>query len=185
MFETGLEIERKFLVRDADLTGLDDLKLTVSNVVYLDPKELVGLEVKGLPKLDITDPDNTEIRVAHRVSGDTERFTMTTKIGGPQLSRVEAKAKIDQQAFDDIRAQFGRHEIKKKRFVFNYLRKKFELDVIPDLHVLLLEVEFDEGEPTIVALPPFVEVIREVTGDPKYYTHSMAKQLSLVGRAII
>lgn len=171
------EIERKFLVREAQLREAENVRLVETTSTYLDPYELNKYEVPGFPKIDEEVLDKTEMRVSKKDKADTTVYEFIVKIGGPALSRDESIVEIDEELYDKIVTKFGQHTISKKRFKFDYLRKKWELDVFPDLRLIVMEIEL-EKEDEMVALPPFVTVVREVTGDPEYYNVNMAKRLT-------
>lgn len=172
--ETHLEIERKFLVLEADLSEAENIRLNTVETVYLD----VGAMSKIDPQLGTGFTDR-EIRVSKRTNqaGKT-KYKTTTKTGGAQLVREEAEAEITEEDFNKAVESFGRAKLNKKRFKFDYLRREFCLDILDTggKGMAILEVEL-KNENEYVALPPFVLIKKEVTGDPEYYNVNIAKPL--------
>lgn len=169
------EIERKFLVRDADFDGVE-LTLKDIHAVYLDVNEINNLDLPGVPKVASPDLDRHECRVRQVTTKGVSEYWLTSKVGERGIKRAETEAKIDVDTFNKLKEKFGIHEIIKKRFVFTYLRRQFELDVFPDSRIMILEVELDD-EKQLFAVPPFVDIIKEVTDDADYYNFNMAKSI--------
>lgn len=169
--KSATEIERKFLVREAILRDAENLRLVETSAIYLDLvkcKDAIGLAEDVGP--------TTEIRVSkHERKDEPDDFRLTRKDGGPVLSRQETIIPIDENRYEQLVVDYGKYAISKKRFKFTYIRKEFELDVFPALKSMLLEVEL-EDEAQLFTLPPFVDIIKEVTGDPSYYGANMAKR---------
>ena len=171
----GYEIERKFLVRDADLSEME-LRLYDVHQVYLDVEAINGLDLPGIPKVANPDLTRHEARIRHTKHGDEHKYWLTTKVGERSIKRAETEVEIDVDIFNKLKDAFGQSEVKKKRFTFTYLRKTFELDVFPDSRMMLLEVELD-NENQLFAVPPFVDIIREVTDDLDYYNFNLATKI--------
>jgi len=169
------EIERKFLVRDADLAEVE-LKLLDIHSVYLDVEAINDLDLEGVPKVAAPDLNRHESRIRHITHGDNHEYWLTSKVGERKMTREETEAKIDVDTFNKLKDKFGQAEIFKKRFEFTYLRKKFELDVFPEQRIMILEVELD-SENQMFAVPPFVDIIREVTDDTDYYNFNLANKI--------
>ena len=168
--KTHLEIERKFLVSEADLSEAENIKLVNVLTVYLDVEAMAEIDP------ELAEDSEREIRVSRREKQDgTVKYKTTTKTGGTSLVRQEAEAEITEEDFDKAVEKFGKARLTKKRFKFTYLRKEFALDILTD-DLAVLEVELEhENEP--VALPPFINLRGEVTGNPKYYNANIAKPL--------
>lgn len=169
------EIERKFLVRDADLQGID-LDLWDIHSVYLDVNGINDLDLPGVPKVASPDLSRHEARIRHVVKDDKHEYWLTSKVGERGIKRAETEARIDVDVFNKLKDKFGLTEITKKRFVFTYLRRKFELDVFPASRLMILEIELDD-EKQLFAVPPFVDIIKEVTDDENYYNFNLATEL--------
>jgi CYTH domain-containing protein len=170
--ESHLEIERKFLVAEADLSTAEGVTLTSVETTYLD----VGAMSKIDPNLG-EDDGQREIRVSKRTSSEGKvKYKTTSKVGGCTLVREESESEIDKDSYERAIQKFGKARMAKKRFKFKYLRKEFALDILDAPGIAVLEVELEsENEP--VVLPPFVIIKKEVTGDPNYYNVNIAKPL--------
>lgn len=173
-----MEIERKFLVRDATLRDVPGLQLIEIESIYLDLDKLdeAGEALGHLGFRESLDPK--EIRVSKHVTDTSSRYWLTTKVGGASISRAESMSELDEKTYLKVVKNFGLSVVNKKRFKFDYLRKTFELDVFPDAKIMMLEIELDK-EDQLFALPPFVNIVREVTGDERYYNSNIAEPLVL------
>ena len=70
-----------------------------------------------------------------------------------------------------------RHTIHKLRNSFIWKGQYFEVDIYQDQlkGLVILETKgIAEGEP--VKFPPFLKVVKDVTGNQEYYNHSLAKR---------
>lgn len=172
--DTSYEIERKFLVSDADLRDLS-LELTSITSTYLDTDKIfkIGSSL-GLPSRPPS--ANYELRASKLISDESTKFLLTSKVGPYSITRAESTCEIDASTYEDVVHRFGVSQIRKKRFKFTYLRKLFELDVYQEPELIMLEVELN-SETELFAVPPFVSIIKEVTGDPMFYN----KNISLFG----
>jgi len=167
------EIERKFLVSEADLTNAENVELFSIESVYLDAEKLAKVD----PSLAADGDRPREIRVSKRTGTDgVTVYESISKLGGHELTREEAIVTIDEAAFNSAAAKFGKSRIEKKRFKFTYLRNVFELDVFPPSNLIILEIELKD-EKQLFALPPYVEIVKDVTGESKYYNASMAEEI--------
>ncbi len=71
----------------------------------------------------------------------------------------------------------------KDRTCFAYAEQYFELDVFGHRKALpegdgLLEIERTENSSPKLAFPPYIKVIREVTGDPYFSNYEIAKRIA-------
>jgi CYTH domain-containing protein len=123
-------------------------------------------------------PDGSEARVRRRGQGGAFTFTHTVKRPVCAGERIEIERPITAREYEAHLAQAdpARRPVRKSRCAFLYANHYFELDRFvepcPGLELLELEVE-DLGRP--VPLPPFVEVEREVTGEPAFTNHMLAR----------
>lgn len=94
--------------------------------------------------------------------------------------RIEIERKIDMRQYIEFLedADISCHQLRKDRTCFIYENQYFELDEYPfSDEFAILELEVKSLEDTVI-LPPFIEVIKEVTGDNKYSNHSLAKSMT-------
>ena len=153
MRDEHFEIERKYLIRRP-------------------PEELLS---EAAEETEITQtyllaaPGTTE-RVRKRGKNGVYTYTHTTKTKLSDLRRIEDEEEVSAEVYAQLlqRADPQRRVIEKTRWVFSYRGQVFELDVFPFWQKqAYLEIEI-ENEAQEVCLPPWIEVIREVTEDPRY-----------------
>jgi len=177
MIKTDVEIERKFLVRDANLQSAENIVLTEVESVYLDSGKVTALGISQ----GLTLPNSDELlerRVSKREVDSEAKYFLTMKSGEKTLSRVESEIEIDEESYKFMVDSFGESRVSKKRFTFDYSNNKFELDVFPDVRLLLMEVELSD-EKQLFELPPFVNIVRDVTGDKRFYSSNLGQPLTL------
>jgi CYTH domain-containing protein len=173
-----VEIERKFLVREATLRDVEGLKLIEIESIYLDIDRIVS-KGEDLGLLGFANQvGHKEVRISKSECEDKVEYWMTTKIGGPNISRDESMIELDEAEYLKLAGNLGSSILRKKRFKFDYLRNTFELDVFPDDKMMVMEVEL-ESEGQFFALPPFVNIVREVTGEPEYYSGNIAQPVTI------
>lgn len=160
-----LEIERKYLIRMPDLAGLSALPdCSVSEIeqTYLpDPA-----------------PGATE-RIRLRRFPDRIEYTRTVKT---RLSPVEAREDESEITESEYRARLLRRDpalatVRKTRYAFSLGGQLYEVDVYPFWEkIAVLETELtDAGRHA--PIPPFLSVIREVSGDPAYSNRALARRI--------
>lgn len=164
-----LEIERKFLVRPGVQPSDILAHLGAQNSSRICQSYIVSHE-----------PDVTELRIrARRPERSHPTYYETKKRELRPGVRVETERLLTQAEYD-ILSRYrlpGTSEIRKRRTNFVYREQYFELDHFsrPKRHegLMLLEVELTE-ENDRVELPSFIEIAREVTGDPRYSNRVLA-----------
>jgi CYTH domain-containing protein len=68
-----------------------------------------------------------------------------------------------------------RQTIRKTRYCLPYAEHIFEIDIFPFWsRQAIMEVEL-KSEKEEFTLPPFIRVIKEITGDPSYSNHELAR----------
>lgn len=160
-----LEIERKFLIRTPDLQALR-VKPNVREVTIL--------------QFYLKSGADSEARIRMRSESGQTIFTKTVKrhTSIPSL-RYETEERISEHEFSSelLNADYSLSPILKTRYLYllpenpGYL----EIDVYPDsLGYALLEVELPTPEAKFT-LPPDFEILGEVTDDPRFYNHEIAK----------
>ena len=148
----GFEIERKYLIAMPERDFLESCERSEITQTYL-----------------LGDVNTTE-RVRKRVRGETCEYTHTIKRKLNNMRRIENEQVIGAAEYEALleRADPARMTIQKTRHCFAHEGRIWELDVFPFWEDrAFLEIELtDESEPA--APPPNVELIREVTDDPRY-----------------
>lgn len=158
----GVEIERKYIVAIPDvgvLATMEDFSKSEILQIYLP-----------------SDQGQTH-RIRRRISGNTTVCTETVKQRIDFISATECEHRITEQRFSELAACAApdSHPISKCRYTFRYSGRLFELDVYPEwTRTAIMEIELPTRE-TEVELPPFITVLREVTGIHKYSNSSMSR----------
>ena len=159
---TSIEIERKYIIRMPDvdlLAGLEGYSRSLIEQIYLPAQ-------KG----------ETD-RVRRREFSDGVKYYRTRKLRIDGMSAVETEGEITAEEYYRLAAEPEAltHPIRKTRYTFVYLGQLFEVDVYPEWeHSCILETELDSRD-KVVAFPPFIEVIGEVTGMKEYSNHAMSR----------
>jgi CYTH domain-containing protein len=158
---TSVEIERKFIIEMPDISALrtapDHTESRITQI-YLE----------------------SETGVTHRVRlreyADVTVATETKKIRIDSMSAVEDEREITLAEFEEKSREIARgtRPVCKTRHTLRHGAYVIEIDVYPEWQsTAILEVELPTRE-TRVELPPYIRVIREVTGDRKYSNASLS-----------
>ncbi len=166
--EKSIEIERKFIIRMPNISQIcSERGYSESNIVqiYLESD-------KGITH-----------RVRKRAYGDRTEYTETKKIRLDAMSAIEEEREIDGEEFLRLseRIRSGSRPVIKTRHLFFYKDTKVEIDIYPDWErTAIMETELSSREEGI-AIPPYIEIISEVTGDAGYsnsaLSHAFPKEL--------
>ena len=157
-----LEIERKFLIARPDEALLDEkcIKRLEIVQVYLRPGA-----------------DGANRRIRRTRSGAEERFFYTEKTRRTSITRIEREREITAAEFSALLSESEEmlRPIEKTRYVVPFAGHALEIDVFPFWHDrAFCECELQsEDEP--LALPDWLRVYREVTDDPRYTNHALAR----------
>lgn len=168
--EAPSEIERKFLIKKPTLEQLMCAETrSRSDIIqtYLTSKDSKierRIRMRGTPRTGFS-------------------FYYTEKQDKAKGIRIEREKKISQAEYLNyaIEANTSLHQISKERICFVYDKQFFELDLYPSSmsdEYAILEIELkDINEPVI--LPPFLDVVRDVTGEEKYKNSTLARTMAL------
>ena len=161
MGKSEFEIERKFLIRMPELPELEKLGENSAIVqTYLKTEE-------------------GSARVRKRGTEGRWVYTHTEKKRLSDLRRIEREREVDEAEYQRLlqMADPRRRVICKDRYCVEYMGQLLEIDVFPfytDRAFLEIELE-DEGQP--LHLPPWLEVIKEVTADRRYTNAALALEI--------
>ena len=157
----GLEIERKYIIKMPDVSLLSlQPEYTVSDITQI--------YIEGAS-------DETH-RVRRRRFFDREQFTETRKIRVDEMSVTEIEGEITEQRFAQLSENIsqGTNPVLKTRHTFLYSGQIFEIDIYPQWHnTAIMETELDSREKQ-VDIPPFIHILREVTGNKAYSNAAMS-----------
>ncbi len=157
-----LEIERKYLIK------LPDISILEQQPVYTKIEmEQAYLKNQG---------ETAGMRVRKSVLNGKEIYKKTFKRNITNVTRVEIEDDISVQAYNEYLKDIdeGSVVIKKVRHCFMYQGQFFELDIYPfwnDRATLELEIKSEDQK---ITLPPFIDVIKEVTEDKRYTNRSLS-----------
>ena len=159
-----LEIERKFLIRrpeEARLRAESARRIEITQI-YL---------AKG--------PEGESRRIRRSRETGSERLFYTEKPRVTGQVRVEREREITREEYSALLQEADplRRPIEKVRWCVPYAGHTLEIDLFPFWpHQAYCEAEMErEGES--VELPPWIEVIREVTADERYNNSSLAREI--------
>lgn len=131
----GVEIERRFLVRNRDKVNElvkqfeDSKKTIIQDYIYSDLL--------------------TAIRKRRIIKNGTEKYIYTVKTGFNRLSINEFEEEITKGQYDSIKADSSRYTIEKDRYIIPYENGlKIELDVFHGKYegLTFAEIEFESEE---------------------------------------
>ena len=158
------EIERKYLIRYPDLDWLE----------------------KAADKSEITQTylhaaDGVTARVRKRMWKSKCVYTHTVKQKISDLRRIEHESEISEAEYNRLlkKADPRRNTIRKARYCLPYEGQLFEIDVFPFWQDrAYLEIEL-KNEDQSICFPPEIELIREVTEDPRYTNAALSLHIPM------
>ena len=159
--KNSVEIERKYIIKMPATSLMEaEGEYTSSEILQIYLKSDAGITR----------------RVRSRTSFGKTVYTETAKIRIDRISAIEKEREISAEEFSslikDIRE--GSHPIKKVRHTFKYSGQLFEIDVYPEWNsTAIMETELSDREKEI-AMPPFIEIVREVSGLSEYSNSAMS-----------
>lgn len=162
----GQQFERKFLLASPP---------DISQIVALGA-EVVEIEQHYLnPRAE-----GEEARVRRRWQAGAESLSWTRKLTETGLGRELEEREIGRPEYDRLLADRdpSLHSIRKTRYSFLWQGVLCELDVFAlPVRLQVFEVELPSPD-TPFELPPFIEVAREVTGEPQFLNRTIAETLA-------
>ena len=160
-----LEIERKYLIRMPDLRALSALP---------------GCSVSEITQTYLPDPaPGATERIRLRRYSDRVEYTHTVKI---RLSPVEAREDETRITEEEYRTLLSRRDpalqtVTKTRIAFVLDGQSYEVDLYPFWSkVAVLETELSDPD-RVSPIPPFLSLIREVTGERAYANRALARRI--------
>ena len=164
---SGLEIERKYLIRYPD-----------ADVLSRQP----GCERWDITQTYLTDGEGKQTRRVRKlvINGET-RYIRTFKRHVSALTSAEDEAVIDRDAYEALLRERdeSRSPIVKTRYRIPYKGHVIEIDIYPFWQDrAILEVEL-EREDEAAELPKYIRVIRDVSGEKAYKNRQLAKRVPM------
>lgn len=160
--KNSVEIEKKYVIR------LPDTEYIAT---------LVGYTESDITQIYLESTVGRTHRIRRRIFGDAATYTETVKLRIDKMSAFEDEREIEQADFERLSEKIkkGTRPVLKKRLTFLFDSRLFEVDIYPEWkRSCIMEVELPTREED-VKLPPFIELIRDVTGDRAYSNASMSK----------
>ena len=150
-----LEIERKFLIErpaEASFSSVPHAAVEISQAYV--------------------EKNGERFRLRKRGCGESFVYIKTQKEKLSDMVRIEREERVGREYYErNIR---GARLLEKRRVLFFYNDKSFEADIFPFWRdTALLEIEL-LSEDEKFALPPFLNVIKEVTADKRFRNSALA-----------
>lgn len=159
-----MEIERKYLIEMPNLKELG--RMPNCNQVDI---------VQTYLQTD----DDTETRIRQRGKCGSYVYTVTTKKKVSAMQREEVERRITEKEYLTLMmsSDINLKQVKKVRYLLTYDNRYYEIDVYPfSKNRAICEIELaDENE--TVKLPPFIKIIKEVTGNKAYSNYVLASKV--------
>ena len=158
----GLETERKFIIikpKVEEISALPDFSESDITQTYLR-----------------AEPGTTH-RVRRRVKCGSAVYTECTKRRISPVTSIEDEREVTLTEYEELLAlrDEASTPIEKKRVTFSYSGRLFEVDIYPAWErCCVMEVELP-SEDAEVDFPPFITLVKEVTGDKRYSNAGMSR----------
>ena len=160
---TPMEIERKYLIGRPDLHALEQ-KPNCEKV------DVIQIYLKS------EDPSE-ERRIRQRGSGGSYVYFMTRKRKVSDLKRVEIEERLSQEEYLSLMVQAdpAYRPIVKERYCLSENGLYYEIDIFPEWKdKAIMEIELHSEDQKVI-FPEGIEVLREVTDDPAFSNHELAR----------
>ncbi len=161
VMKNEIEIEKKFVIKMPDIHFLRGLP-------EYSESDIIQVYLKS--------PKGVTRRIRKRTFGKISVYTKTEKRRIDGMSAVEREEEIDSALFDELmnEKRENSHPVIKRRITFSFRDRLFEVDVYPEWEKsCIMEVELPSRDVT-VEMPPFIELVRDVTGDGAYSNSAMS-----------
>ena len=158
----NIEIERKYVIMKPDVELM---------------KKLADYTVSEIEQVYLTSAPRITHRVRSRTFTDKTVYTETKKVRIDSISSYEDEAEISENEFLTLKKNIrpDTQPVLKVRHTFRFCDQLFEVDVYPQWKsTAIMETELSDAQ-TIVRMPDFIEIVREVTGDKNYSNASMSR----------
>ena len=157
-----IETERKYIIR---------IPRTA------DMKECKSYSCSAIEQIYLPSEAGVTHRIRRRLTAGRSVYTETVKTRISAMSCIEDEKEIAKEEYARLKSLRDRNRriVKKNRHTFLYEGQVFEIDIYPfrkNSCVMETELQSESERP---ALPPFVKVVKEVTGDHRYSNASLAR----------
>ncbi len=156
------EIEKKYLIEYPNIKELEKMD---------------NCEKVEIIQTYLTSENDEEVRIRQRGKNGNYIYYKTVKKTLSDIKRIEKEKRLTKEEYLNLlmNADPKYRQIRKTRYCLTYDKTYYEIDVYPfwnDKAILEVEVR-DEFQK--VNMPPFINIIKDVTSDSKYKNHSLAK----------
>ncbi len=157
-----IEIERKYVIAmpDVDMMRAED-----------------GYTSSDIVQIYLESAPHVTHRVRSRTMNGITKYTETKKVRISGMSAYEDEREIVENEFSELRKTIapGTSPVIKTRHTFLYHGQLFEVDIYPNWKsTAIMETELP-SEDTKTDMPPFIRIIKEVTGIKAYSNASMSR----------
>ena len=156
-----IEIERKYVIAMPAIAAMSAEEGYTSS-------DIVQIYLESAPHITH--------RVRSRTMNGITKYTETKKIRISGMSAYEDEREISENEFRALCESIadGTTQVIKTRHTFTYHGQLFEVDIYPNWHTTaIMETELP-SEDTTTDIPPFIRIIKEVTGIKAYSNASMS-----------
>ncbi|MBE5738685.1 MAG: hypothetical protein E7354_03055 [Clostridiales bacterium] len=159
-----MEIERKYLIKKPNLEELE----AMPNCSKVD-----------IVQTYLQTDDGSETRIRQRGRDGSYVYTVTSKKKISAMQREEVERRITEKEYLTLMmsSDFHLKQVKKTRYLLTYDNRYYEIDVYPfSKKKAICEIELSDKNEE-VSLPPFIKIIKEVTGDKAYSNYAFASSI--------
>ena len=105
------------------------------------------------------------------------KYSKTEKINVSDIKRIEKETRLTQEEYiqELVNMDINKGQIIKDRYCLTYKNQYFEIDIYPfsnDLAILEIELNNELQE---IEFPYYLDILKEVTEDPRYRNSNLAK----------
>ena len=158
----NVEIERKYIIKMPDVSLLSKMD---------------AYTVSEIEQVYLNSPSNITHRIRRRIYYDKVEHTETEKVRIDNTSSYENEREITRDEYSELLINRATDSVplNKTRHTFCYSGQIFEIDIYPNwTSTCIMETELPSRD-TVVDMPPFIEIISEVTGKREYSNASMSR----------
>lgn len=156
-----LEIERKYIIEMPDAAVLSTMQ---------------GYTVSEITQIYLSSPVGVTHRIRRREYKGACEHTETLKVRINKTTCNESEGAIDPSRFAELSMNIKENTrpIIKTRHTFSFCGFTVEIDVYPEWkNTAIMEIELDREDIT-PEVPPFIRILREVTGIREYSNAAMS-----------
>lgn len=156
-----IETERKFVIK------MPDISLIAGYSSYT---------ISKIEQIYLTSEPHITKRIRRREYGERVEYTKTTKVRISKISAIEDECEITAEEYSTLRMMIkdGSSPVIKERHTVEIDGQLYEIDIYPFWEsTAILETELD-SEDKELKIPPFFEIIDEVSGRREYTNAALA-----------